>query len=1233
MLSHLRFHRRGPSNPSSPIPDSNASSWDVRPPQLVPDDSSVPAPDIRPRSSTSGPPSQQAQARPQSPSLTSPPPPPAPPQPQQAPPPPPPSQAPPSLPPIARVASVSETEYSESVYSVYVGDPDSQPREEPRPPVRSPSNEHTGFLGGLKYRREQDAAAAAATVASPRPGPSERSPSYSLDSRNSSRPNIASAVTSPPGRPPLRSSNVGSFVSPTHLQHNNNTGKRPQGARITMEPPPSSNQSMAQDPPPPPPKGKKGLPFLKNPMSTLLMRRKTSQNIPDLSLSLLNDRGKNSYEPIRGTKVHDFSAPRPKKPVSNSVSPMVPTEKAVPDASLPSKDDMSPPQRPAPPVPPKDDREQSGRSSVSIRSRRPVSVDGAPAMQGESMSSTVSASASRRITLMDPQEMRRKSSVPSSISTLSRNLSGMSSKDVLSALPRHMKSTSSRFSFDMMGAANAEKLLEERHRQREQDKQPDIPGHRDSRFDEFDEDPFEYDDLDYDDGLEERIPGVNADYDEEEEDIYEEPVEEYDPDNDQDNFAGFVFQRSNPHSNLASPQDPLMATTPRDAEGNIIGFAMTQGTSDINNRLSQASIQAPQPSQPHSPVSQALRSGDSPTGLGIQGLDAAIHDSDRSSPQQNQQKENPVPETVPAPVSAPLQPDDELYFGGAGLEGEGDGLAIDEALFDLEDTDQYGRPLPGVFANALARRQAAEEQAKRESDDVTSRLSGASAITQSTAHTSVSVVPKQEEPLPIGNQADNEKSSPDGPDQPNPECVTTESNNMAAYQAALAAAAHKAAASGKFRRDSDPPPPADVTITSPTTSGSDQSNANIDSFDDYEFDDGFDDGFGNGLDDYELDDDAIIAEANASALAHDSDGWYGQEFGFYAAPAQPIPHRNTNPGSDTDPFYGGFFGSNNGLARSKSGHLISREPNLTPITERSEYSNRNSIMSLMSPNSTTNRELSSLQSPGLAQLAMMADDDNMSLSALLRLRSKAWGDSQASLSLESRGAEQIPSHDMYGRKNSAFSVWSQSAESGAASGSGSPTLTMSIPMFPNNSAAVPPLPPLNPATAMGGTNPNSAAGPVPSAIPQPLFSPPPPPLPPTIFPPVLEDEEADDDAEDLDDRASAASAGLKPSPLPAADYSSTLTSSSKPGVPSQQRPAGGMDHRHKGSADSISYTREEGGGDEPRWVLERRRTADSGEMEVLEREVVEGGRISGYPRVPSCTTLAPALDRPGCGRC
>jgi hypothetical protein len=69
------------------------------------------------------------------------------------------------------------------------------------------------------------------------------------------------------------------------------------------------------------------------------------------------------------------------------------------------------------------------------------------------------------------------------------------------------------------------------------------------------------------------------------------------------------------------------------------------------------------------------------------------------------------------------------------------------------------------------------------------------------------------------------------------------------------------------------------------------------------------------------------------------------------------------------------------------------------------------------------------------------------------------------------------------------------------------------------------------------------------------------------------------------------------------------------GIDGQQRPVSPVSpkrlvkgHRHKGSADSISYIKDEESAD-GRWILERRRTAETGEVEILEREVVEGGRI------------------------
>lgn len=86
-------------------------------------------------------------------------------------------------------------------------------------------------------------------------------------------------------------------------------------------------------------------------------------------------------------------------------------------------------------------------------------------------------------------------------------------------------------------------------------------------------------------------------------------------------------------------------------------------------------------------------------------------------------------------------------------------------------------------------------------------------------------------------------------------------------------------------------------------------------------------------DDYDFDDSDLIAAANAEALSADDSGMYSQEFGFYARP---------RPGSaegERD-INGGYFGQA-GIEIQRQKSL--REPNLTPITERSEFSHRNSF--------------------------------------------------------------------------------------------------------------------------------------------------------------------------------------------------------------------------------------------------------------------------------------------------
>ena len=696
------------------------------------------------------------------------------------------------------------------------------------------------------------------------------------------------------------------------------------------------------------------------------------------------------------------------------------------------------------------------------------------------------------------------------------------SRESLSSIPKHMKSTSSRFSFDMIGAAKQEKLLEERHRQRQLEigtDELDIGyGQRDSRFDDIDD--FDYDAMMDDDGLEEAIPGVNADYDEEpipgmEDEFYEEAIpgvnidyedgvdDDYidDPDNDQENFAGFVFSRS-PRSGMPTPHSSGLTATPRDAEGNAIGFAFSK-----DSPLSQM------PS-PQDPLAGAP---DEVSGLEMQNL-AVSDEKERTDKDENKGKPPGEPSAQPR-----TNEKDDLYFddGLIGMGGDefaeefvdeldfsAGGEPFNEALFDLDDTDQYGRPIPGAFKAAKEAYAARHvEQNKRESDGTSGQFDQ-SAMSVSTTRTSVSAPGPQHHV----SKVPSEEISPQNyanisQAQAQAQALSeSEDDPMSAYQAALAAAAHRAAADGKFRRESPPQSPVlpatedRAEPASPDAYPPDEPTTF--DFDDYENDDM----------DFDMDDDDIIAEANADALANDSEGWYGHEFGFYSAPAtqHDLPFEYAN---------GGYFGPSGPNA---NGRAVSREPNLTPITERSEYSNRNSIMSLAVPPIGS---ASSLQSPGLAQLAMMQDgDDNMTLSALLRLRTKAWGGSQASLGSSRDGSPRSERGEgasspqqlgvLHARKGSSFSVLSQEAHSL----------------------------PTSPTTGPGANG---------------------------------------------------------------ALYGFAAGSQSACASPVEERnPVRG--HRHKGSAGSISYIQEESG--DGRWVVEKRRMDERGEVEV-EREVLAAGRI------------------------
>lgn len=283
-----------------------------------------------------------------------------------------------------------------------------------------------------------------------------------------------------------------------------------------------------------------------------------------------------------------------------------------------------------------------------------------------------------------------------------------------------------------------------------------------------------------------------------------------------------------------------------------------------------------------------------------------------------------------------------------------------------------------------------------------------------------------------------------------------------------------------------------------------------------------------------------------------------------------------------------------GLDRSTSGRMISREPNLTPITERSEYSNRNSLMSLGFP--PLSSSMPKMQSPGLAQLAVMADcgDEQISLSALLRLRSRAWGGSQASLGSSMEGSPLSERGDVagspwnlnlagppgrsssgHGRKNSFLSTASRDSE--GVSTSASPTVTMAMPLLSSPCAARPS--PADQHASLAGSKP-----------------PPPPTAPAKEQRPQASGLPAKEAAETW------LSAGSRSS---SSDVAGSLE---RAGAHDWLRRQGMGHHHHKSSADSVSYLKEEDWG-ETRWIMERRRTGESGQVEILEREVVEGGRI------------------------
>lgn len=717
------------------------------------------------------------------------------------------------------------------------------------------------------------------------------------------------------------------------------------------------------------PKSGKAMFHLLNPMS-LLARRRSSQLVgsrtEDVKIKNRNVPAMpDDYDPrIRGKIVHDFSAPRPRRNLSatqqdtavngqDTSSPQIPLQPRAPHWNDQAKrhSDHSPvfkehfEDQNVLQVESKGYLQSSlltGQSHPSYDSSLPVFARNLPSHLPK-----------RAVDVPEQLEPEAEETPPSPIKAISHaHPQQPQDQDTIpnvpfnpSALPRHLKSNASRFSFDMSGvdSSSQERMLEEKHKAKEASRRIE-----NGYFDDFDED-FDDDMMDDLDGLEEKIPGVNADAD--------------------DDFDDFSHSRDiNQAKSWAIPAlSPIVASPVTTAPPE------PTNTSYFGSHLAEAAKLNDSPNQqvPEEQPSLAARNKVAPT----------------------------LPQVPIAKQAVPiLDDDDDLYFddgdfGDLDLDNQDGGF--DESIFDDVNSHLYERKPVGAPAVPIPMDSASpgedDSSAGKESPAAERGVLGLQHMPSVASDYRVTGSVKHG---PLGEPIPNR-----GPVRAHGAGVLTE-QNLDILHHALAFAANEASYSARLERKfstseasqgQDSVAQTSQAVDSQPGLVSDDSRisqaADAMAFEDVFDDHIYDDGFYDNDDSYF--DDAIVAAANAEALENDDDGFYGQEFGFYAQADGNGASELTN---------GGYFGPRRveGLTRKHGSRGKLQEPSLTPITERSEWSTRNSMISVKAHSGA--HPNSALASPGLAQLVDMGSlDDEMSLSALMKLRRGAWGGSNGSL--------------------------------------------------------------------------------------------------------------------------------------------------------------------------------------------------------------------------------------------
>ena len=937
-------------------------------------------------------------------------------------------------------------------------------------------------------------------------------------------------------------------------------------------PPPAPYRAQMQAPVLPLPKnhGKAKLNLL-NPMS-LLARRRSSQAVEEAhSQTQSTPRLPDDFDPrIRGKVIHDFSAPRPNRPVSANEGsrPTTQVEESEEVSETKQKmlssnhrtsakledDSPSSTEREHTPVfkenfddsvqpwtsdmdSPAQRRSSAFMYQLSLQSSQVPDPSSLPAF-ARKLPSTISneVDAHRKIStaplnpaleiLLESPSPYQKSapSTPPTSPPKSRSRAA-SVTDLSSQIPsslQRFKSNASRFSFDLagVGSATQEKLLEEKHREKAKQKRRETLLSEDDDLDN-ESDYADYDDMD-DDGLEEEIPGVNVD-----------------GDSDVPNTRHAIE-----NSNLVSPNKSSFESaasavstgitslgTPRDSQGQYATFASKSSPDLFRLQVGDSSKEG------------ALRPKSYPDGDASPGFVTDPLAREIAS------------ETNLAglPRRYDYQDDDDMYYDDGMIEDFNDGeqQVFDESVFDDDSSRVYGLPLRDLEPST---------ETRERNDCFDDPLLAVSTIQQGLKHPQSEALARSPSKLSSEDATVAEmRDSVTNLNYPIRSLSTSHTtvltqDNLGLHDR-LAYAANQAALEGKFNRSYsqgsthesyDGPNSSLGTATQDTYVKTLNTGLpylkDIGGLEDFAFDDAH-----LAFTEAE-DDDPIIAAANAEALENDDDGFYGQEFGFFAR----------KPGSSESEYVnGGYLGARalEGVHRMNSGRDNFLEPSLTPITERSEWSNRNSMVSLAKYGYPLSTQYQS--NPQLADLMRVQEGEELSLEALRKLRKDAWGGSNVSLP-SSTNSQNGGSPLTYLPPNMTAPFMQPSNSNGSMISPTSQTLAGSFHSFSSGGQA---------SSNDSNPSPSGESPTVTLSVSQPnlmLYTQPmgPPPPPPQDSSPVR--------------------------------WSST---NPKPWVPGHSRASSG--------AESVSYREENG-----KWFCERsRKDEETGEIELLGRSVVEGGRI------------------------